>query len=202
MIEQIKVGVLKTNCYIIYDENEAIIIDPGSCDKRITSFIDENRLKVKLIYLTHCHFDHIVGAMWLKEIYNVPIGCIDKELDNINDVNINFSLKMTGKGIAFLCDKVFFENDEMNVGRLNFRVIHTPGHTSGGSCLYGESMLISGDTLFSDCFGRCDLPTGNMGQIVKSVNEKLYTLPKDTTVYPGHGEITTIGERILKEDEF
>ena len=202
MIKQIKVGALSTNCYIVYDNDEAIVIDPGYIDERITDFIDENKLRVKLIYLTHCHFDHILGAKWLKEKYDADIACIDKEADNVNDERVNLSLQMTGERFTIKCDKVFFENDEIEVGRLNFKVIHTPGHTSGGSTLYGEGILISGDTLFSDCFGRCDLPTSNISQIIKSIKEKLYVLPPETIVYPGHGDSTTVGKSNVFEDEF
>lgn len=201
MIKQIKVGALHTNCYIIYDNGEALVIDPGYIDEKISKFIDENKLKVKLIYLTHCHFDHMLGALWLKEMYGVDIACIDKETENLNNADVNLSLRMTGKKIAIKCDKSFCENDVINVGNLSFRVIHTPGHTSGSSSLYGDGILISGDTLFSDCFGRCDLPTSNFGQILKSVSEKLYVLPRETVVYPGHGDTTTIGERVLDGGE-
>lgn len=201
MIKQIKVGALHTNCYIIYDNGEALVIDPGYIDEKISKFIDENKLKVKLIYLTHCHFDHMLGALWLKQIYGVDIACIDKETENLNNADVNLSLRMIGKKIAIKCDKSFCENDVISVGNLSFRVIHTPGHTSGSSSLYGDGILISGDTLFSDCFGRCDLPTSNFGQILKSVSEKLYVLPRETVVYPGHGDTTTIGERVLDEGE-
>lgn len=201
MIKQIKVGALSTNCYIIYDNGEALVIDPGYIDEKISDFIDENKLKLKLIYLTHCHFDHMLGALWLKEKYGVNIACIDKEVENLNNADVNLSLRMTGKKLTIECDKSFCENDVINVGNLSFRVIHTPGHTSGSSSLYGDGILISGDTLFSDCFGRCDLPTSNFSQILKSVSEKLYVLPKETVVYPGHGDTTTIGDRALDEGE-
>lgn len=201
MIKQIKVGALHTNCYIIYDNGEALVIDPGYIDEKISDFIDENKLKLKLIYLTHCHFDHMLGALWLKEKYGVNIACIDKEVENLNDADVNLSLRMTGKKLTIECDKSFCENDVINVGNLSFRVIHTPGHTSGSSSLYGDGILISGDTLFSDCFGRCDLPTSNFSQILKSVSEKLYVLPKETVVYPGHGDTTTIRDRVLDEGE-
>ena len=202
MIKQFKVGALSTNCYIIYDNNECIVIDPGYPDDKISDFIDDNELKIKFIYLTHCHFDHILGAKWLQDKYNVDICCLDKEFNNINDENVNLSLQMLGKKVSFECDKTFFENDEFDVGNLNFKVIHTPGHTSGGSVLYGNGILISGDTLFSDCFGRCDLPTSNISQIIKSIKEKLYILPPETIIYPGHGESCTIGNRKLLDEEF
>ena len=94
MIWQIKVGAIHTNCYIIYDNGEAIIIDPGYPDERIAEFIDENGLKVKFIYLTHCHFDHMLGATWLKEKYNVDITCLDKEKENLNNCDVNLSLRI------------------------------------------------------------------------------------------------------------
>ena len=100
MIKEIKVGALSTNCYIIYDNGEAIIVDPGDKDERISRFIDENGLKIKFIYLTHCHFDHILGAKWLREKYNVPISCIDEEKDNVSNEDVNSSLMMLGEKLT------------------------------------------------------------------------------------------------------
>lgn len=196
MIEKITVGLMPTNCYVIYDENtkDALIVDPGYESNKITKFIEEKELNPKYIYLTHCHFDHIMGADWLKNQLDLPIACLDKEENNIKDEDVTMGKSIVLKPVTVIPDKIFFENDEIQIGDLNFKVIHTPGHTSGSSCLYGEGSLISGDTLFKGTYGRCDLPTGNLHDIVNSVNSKLFELPSDTIVYPGHGEITTIGE--------
>lgn len=204
MIKKISVGnLIETNCYIIFDENtkDSMVIDPGEKSERITDFINENGLKVKYIYLTHCHFDHVMGALWLKEHVNAPIAILDREKDNLEDIDVNMGKAMGVTPICITPDKVFFEGDEIQIGELNFKVIHTPGHTSGSSSLYGEGILISGDTLFKGTYGRCDLPTGNLYEIVKSIKEKLYILPSDTVVYPGHGGETTIFNE-MKTDEF
>lgn len=202
MIKTISVGMMPTNCYIVYDENlkEALIVDPGYESKEIVDFIKQKELKVKYIYLTHCHFDHILGAKWLKEQINTPIACLDKEEANIKDEDITMGKALLMKSIILNPDKVFFENDEIQIGNLVFKVIHTPGHTSGSSCLYGEGILISGDTLFKGTYGRCDLPTGNVYEIMKSIKTKLFELPDNTIVYPGHGESTIISHE--KQDEY
>lgn len=202
MIKCILTGIMPTNCYILYDNDykEAMVIDPGYEASEIVNFIKENGLKLKYIYLTHCHFDHIMGAAWLKEQIDAPISCLDKEKENCNDENITMGKVAILKSITVKINKVFFENDEIQIGNLNFKVIHTPGHTSGSSCLYGDGILISGDTLFNGTYGRCDLPTGNIQDIIKSIKTKLFTLPDSTIVYPGHGEATTIGKEIRNED--
>lgn len=196
MVKKIPVGkIMETNCYIVFDEmtKEAIVIDPGYPDEAIVKFVEENNLKVMYIYLTHCHFDHILGAKWLKDRLKVPIACLDKEEANIKDENITMGKELIFESVTLTPDKLFFENDEIQIGNLNFKLIHTPGHTSGSSCLYGDGVLISGDTLFKGTYGRCDLPTGNLHEIIKSINTKLFELPADTVVFPGHGENTTIG---------
>lgn len=194
MIKKFTVGVLATNCYIIFDEHtkEAMVVDPGYEDEDILDFINTEELKVKYIYLTHCHFDHMEGAQWLKLKVDAPIISLDLEDENLRDININLSKPITGHGFSVICDKLFFENDEIEVGRYTFRIIHTPGHTSGSSCLYDGEVLISGDTIFSDSYGRVDFPTGNQNEIMKSIKNKLLLLPPETIVYPGHGNSTTI----------
>lgn len=194
MIKRITVGVLSTNCYIIYDESikEAIVVDPGYEDDRIINFINSENLNIKYIYLTHCHFDHIEGAEWLKVKTKAPIIGLSNEKENFKNTDINLSKMITEHGFSVTCDKLLCENDEIEVGKYNFKVIHTPGHTSGSSCLYCENMLISGDTIFKETYGRIDLPTGDQNDIMKSIKSKLLLLPPDTIVYPGHGEKTTI----------
>lgn len=203
MIKKFLVGkFIQTNCYVVFDEDtkEAIVIDPGDKNEKIVEYIKNNLLTVKYIYLTHCHFDHILGAKWLKDELNVPVACLDKEADNIKDEDITLVNQVISEHTNLEIDKLFFEGDEIQIGSLNFRVIHTPGHTSGSSCLYSEGMLISGDTLFKGTYGRCDLPTGNLYDILKSIKLKLFELPGDTVVYPGHGEETTIALELQNEE--
>jgi glyoxylase-like metal-dependent hydrolase (beta-lactamase superfamily II) len=143
--------------------------------------------------LTHCHFDHISGVNWLKEKYNVPVIAFHVEEEGIKNKDINLSEYVTGTGVSVTCDKLVFENDEIEVGNYVFKVIHTPGHTSGSTCVYDGENLLSGDTIFADTYGRTDLPTSNQHQMLKSI-DKLLNLPPDTKVYPGHGNETTIEE--------
>lgn len=202
MIKKIPVGMMQTNCYVVYDKElkEALVIDPGADEEEIVNFINDNELKVKYIYLTHCHFDHILGANWLKQQFQAPIACLDKEEGNIKDEDITMGKVAMLRPVTVIPDKVFFENDEIQIGNLNFKVIHTPGHTSGSSCLYGDGILISGDTLFNGTYGRCDLPTGNVYEIMRTIKTKLFELPDNTVVYPGHGERTTIGKEKSNEE--
>lgn len=193
MIHKITIGPLQTNCYIVYDENtlQGMIVDPACEDVKITDYIEQNNIKIEKIYLTHCHFDHISGVNWLKEKYNVPVISFHGEAEGIKNKDINLSEYVTGKEVSVSCDKLVFENDEIEVGNYVFKVIHTPGHTSGSTCLYDGENLLSGDTIFADTYGRTDLPTANQHQMLKSV-DKLLNLPPDTKVYPGHGKDTTI----------
>lgn len=195
MIETIKVGPLATNCYIVYDDKskEAIVIDPGYEDDDIVEFIEKNELKLKYIYLTHCHFDHIEGANWLKNKFDAKVLTYFAEEENMKDSNVNLSKMMMGDPLLVKPDKLMFENDEIEVGSITFRVMHTPGHTSGSSALYDGENLFSGDTVFKDTFGRTDFPTGNMHEMIKTV-DRLLTLPSTTKVFPGHNEATMIGE--------
>jgi glyoxylase-like metal-dependent hydrolase (beta-lactamase superfamily II) len=190
------IGPIQTNCYIFFDEKskEAMVVDPAYKDENIATFIDKNGLKVKFIYLTHCHFDHISGADWLRDRLKVPVISYHDEEKNLMDKDVNLSARMIGKPMKVKCDRVVFENDELEVGKYSFKVIHTPGHTAGSTCLYNGEILISGDTIFKNTYGRCDMPTGNQQNIINSIKSKLLNLPGNTIVYPGHGETTTIKE--------
>lgn len=196
MIHKFTIGPIQTNCYIFFDEKskEAMVVDPAYKDEDIVKYINKNNLRVKFIYLTHCHFDHISGADWLRDKLKAPIISYHIEESNIMDAAVNLSAHMTGEPIKVACDRVVFENDELEVGEYSFRVIHTPGHTSGSTCLYNGEILISGDTIFKDTYGRCDLPTSNQQDIINAIKGKLLKLPSGIIVYPGHGETTTIKE--------
>ena len=195
MIHKLTIGPLQTNCYIIYDEDtlQGMIVDPACEDERIIKYVEQNNINIEKIYLTHCHFDHISGVNWLKEKLNPQVIAFHGEEEGLKNKNINLSEYVTGTEVSVSCDKFVFENDEIEVGNLIFKVIHTPGHTAGSTCLFDGENLISGDTIFEDTCGRTDLPTASQHQMIKSV-DKLIQLPPKTKVYPGHGEITTIEE--------
>lgn len=186
---EIKILQNKTNgenTYIITENKRSAVIDPGLDFNEIL----KNAENIEYILLTHCHFDHIEALIDLKEKTDAKI--VFSEVNNLNDENINLSTMIYGKNIGTEPDILVSDGDVLDF--LNIKCIKTPGHTSCGMCYLLEDNLFSGDTLFSKSVGRWDLPTGSFKILKNTILEKLYTLPDNTKVYPGHGESTTIGE--------
>ncbi len=187
-----------TNCYIITDEKtrEVMVIDPAGDVDKIENIIKPINGKVKYIYLTHCHGDHILGVKELKERCGGKILIHRYDAEGLNDKTINLSLYIDIPEIELEADSRVDDNDIIHLGDLEFRVIHTPGHTKGGSSLYceKEKCLFSGDTMFRGTWGRTDIPTSSLKDIMNSIQKKLLVLPDDTIVYPGHGKSTMIRE--------
>lgn len=187
-----------TNCYIIFDENskETLVIDPAGDVDRIVEMINILKGKLKYIYLTHCHGDHIAGVNGLKNKCGGKILIHRDDAEGLNNVDINLSEYIGIPEIELEADSRIDDGDLIHLGDLEFRVIHTPGHTKGGTSLYceQEKCLFSGDTLFRGTWGRTDLPTSNRENIMESITKKLMILPDDTIVYPGHGKATMIKE--------
>lgn len=187
-----------TNCYIVVDENskEAMVVDPGAEPERIIEMLQVLDAKLKYIVLTHCHADHIGGVYGLKEALGGDILSHRVEAENLKKTDVNLTDRIGREQIWLEVDSRLDDGDIIHVGEIEFKIIHTPGHTSGGICLYceTENMLISGDTLFRGTWGRTDLPTGNMDDIMKSITNKLLILPEDTIIYPGHGKPSKISE--------
>lgn len=187
-----------TNCYIIQDEKnkEAMVIDPGGEVDKIVQMLNILKANLKYIYLTHCHADHAGGAMELKEKKGGKILIHRFDAEGLENDAISLSTYIGMKAIYLEADSRIDDKDLIHIGNLEFVVIHTPGHTKGGSCLYceKEKLLFSGDTLFRGTWGRTDLPTGSFEEIINSIVKKLMCLPDDTICYPGHGKSTKIIE--------
>ena len=187
-----------TNCYIVCDEKskEVMVIDPAGDVDKIAEMIEILEGKLKYIYLTHCHGDHIGGVTELKDRLGGKILIHRIDAEGLTDKNINLTEIIDMPEIELEADSRIEENDLLHLGELEFKVIHTPGHTAGGSSLYcqTEGLLFSGDTLFRGTWGRTDLPTSDFEQIIDSITNKLMKLPDDTIVYPGHGKSTRIVE--------
>ena len=194
--EILPVGLLQCNCSILGDETsrEAIVIDPGDDIARIVALLAKHQLTVKQIIITHAHIDHIAGALRLKEITGAPIlyNQLDLPLVKMMDIQAGWLGIPTPKVSA--PDEDLRDGQTISIVGLTGSVIHTPGHTQGSSCLYlpDQTLLIAGDTLFAGSVGRTDLPGGNTQQLLKSIHDRLLTLPDDTKVIPGHGPNATI----------
>jgi glyoxylase-like metal-dependent hydrolase (beta-lactamase superfamily II) len=183
---------------VIGDEisREAIVIDPGDDVSKIIAILERNRLTVKMIVITHAHIDHIGGAEKLRAHTGAPVYMheADKMLSDRLDMQAAWLGIKTPKDPGI--DKPAREGDIIRAGSIEAHVLHTPGHTPGSISLYFplENKIVAGDTLFQGSVGRTDLPGGDIAQISRSIRGKLYTLPEETIVFPGHGDTTTIGE--------
>lgn len=189
-------GMLQTNCYVISNEvsKEAIVFDPADQAETIVKYLKANDLVCKAIFLTHGHFDHILGVSELVEMTHAPVYAHEAEVELLEDANLNVSARFHRK-YTLKPDIELKDQQLLNLIGFTIRVIHTPGHTAGGVCYYfhGQGMLISGDTLFREAIGRSDFPTGNGSLLIESILNKLMVLEDQVMIYPGHGEPTTIG---------
>ena len=182
-----------TNCYIICDEatKETMVVDPAGEVDKIIEILDILEADLKYIYITHCHGDHIGGVTELKNKKGGKILIHRFDAEGLNDMSINLTQIIDMPEIELEADSRVDDGDLIHLGELEFRVIHTPGHTIGSSTLYckSEMLLISGDTLFRGAWGRTDLPTSSFTDIIASITNKLMKLPDETIVYPGHRKI-------------
>lgn len=196
-IGRMTLGVCATNCYFLYRENakEVVFVDPGDRGADIFEALKKKGLQVAAILLTHGHFDHIWGAQKLRELSGAKIYALDAERVVCQDAYVNVSAQ-AGRKATIDPDEWLTDGQELTLADIALKVIATPGHTIGSCCYYvpEAGFLVAGDTLFSGSVGRTDFPTGSMSKLIRSIKEKLFVLPDETKVYPGHGEETSIGE--------
>ena len=195
-VKQFLAGPIGTNCYLLINEKtkEAVIVDPASCPDYMMNYIKAEEIKLKAVLLTHAHFDHIMGIDGMREKFQVPVYASEKEQEILQDARLNLSAAYGG-GYTFSDATCVRDGEELEIAGMKIKVIETPGHTAGGCCYYiaEEEALFSGDSLFCASIGRTDFPTGSSSQLVRAVRDKLFVLPEETMVYPGHMEETTIG---------
>ena len=194
--EILPVGPLQCNCSVIGDEasRQGMVIDPGDDIEAVLAIVNKHNLKVKQIVITHAHIDHVGGAMKLRQATGAPILLNENDYALLKMMDIQAAwVGMQSPGKVEI-DQSIGEQETIQAGPLLANVIHTPGHTEGSICLYfpAEKMLIAGDTLFAGSIGRTDLPGGSFDKIMRSLQEKVLSVPDETTVVPGHGPITTI----------
>lgn len=188
IIKAIPAGIYDANCYILIDEKtrEGAIIDPGGDELKLERIIKDLDFKPKFILLTHAHMDHVGGVEYLSKLLKIPFYMHENEEHYIENDNTVF-------GNIRKADGFLKEDTKLNIGNLDIKVIHTPGHTQGGVCFLVDRKLFSGDTLFQGSIGRTDFPGGDMNTILNSIKDKLLILGDEVEVYPGHGPKTTIG---------
>ncbi len=195
IIEKMVVGDLGANCFIIACDRtkEAMVIDPGGEGRKISDKISSLQIKPKYIINTHGHVDHIGGNDYLKQLTDAVLAIHPDDANMLTDPDQNLS-SFTGSQIRSPeADEFLREGKEVKLGDLTAEIIATPGHTQGGICIQINENLFSGDTLFLEGIGRCDLPGGDYEQLIQSIQKKLMVKSEDITVYPGHGPATTIG---------
>jgi len=196
--ETFPVGPLQCNCTILGDETkgEAMVVDPGDNIPQILAFLARHKLTLKQIVVTHGHIDHIGGAARLKQATGAPILLNQNDLPQLKMMNEQAA--WIGVPTPEIVAPDYSADEGMTVGIAGHsaQILHTPGHTQGSICLHfaPDNLLLAGDTLFAGSIGRTDLPGGDPTQILRSLHDRLLTLPDETEVIPGHGPGTTIGE--------
>lgn len=197
IFEVIVVGPLSVNCFVMGCERsrEGVVVDPGGDVELIERTVKEHGLKIHTIINTHGHFDHVGGNREALAVFGARLLIHQNDapmLAMVSEVARMYGMQgeNSPESDAFLTD-----NMEIVFGDCRLKVLHTPGHTQGGCCLYleNEGKIITGDTLFADSIGRTDLPGGSHEQLLESVRSRLFVLPDHVAAYPGHGPDTTIG---------
>lgn len=197
-IYTVPVGAMRVNCYILRDQTGiGAIVDPGGeTDINGTDLIieacREHAVDVKLIILTHAHFDHMLSLEAVRAALNIPLALHSADAPALSDPYISYMAQYAGKLTPMKpAERILTDGDVIELGNSSLLVMHTPGHTPGSICLVGDRSILTGDTLFCGSSGRCDLIGGDEFAILRSL-KRLKELPGNYTVYPGHGKITDL----------
>lgn len=197
-IKCVKNQVAEENTYFIFNDQTVLIVDPGSDEEVLIGTLKKINRKPGAILLTHAHYDHIMGVECLRRVDDFPVYVNAKEEKWLFTPNLNLSGLLRHANIKNVvvskANEFFVEDKEYTIDGITFKVIATPGHTIGGVSFLFDNFVLTGDVLFKGTIGRTDLPTGNLDQLSASIKEKLFTLSEDLTVFPGHAEVTTIGQ--------
>jgi glyoxylase-like metal-dependent hydrolase (beta-lactamase superfamily II) len=198
-IDRFILGEFQSNAYVVRATESALdvlVVDAGLDSHELGDFLSKEGLTPRALVLTHGHADHILGSGQLRRHYaDIRVYVHKLDAPMLTDAGANLSL-LTGAAFTVApADVLLDDGDVVDVAGVKLEVLHTPGHTPGGICLYSadEGVVFVGDTLFADSVGRTDFPGGDMGQLGTSIRKRLLVLPEETVVYPGHGMRTTIG---------
>ncbi len=195
-IVNIPTGMLQANTYLVCDEESRLgfIVDLGGYSPELKKIIEKNDIQIQYIVLTHGHGDHIGGVQaHLKDFPDAKVVCSKAEEKMLETPELNEAHHFGSEKVSFKADILVDEGDTLSVGNMTMKFIMTPGHTEGGMCILVEDVLFSGDTLFCRSIGRTDLAGGDFKTIMESIKNKLFLLPDETQVLPGHMGPTTIG---------
>ncbi len=186
-IKRFSLGLLRSNCYVISNQGHAIIIDPGYESLEVIQYIEGENLIVDLIYITHGHHDHVGGVKQMKSHFDVLVYAPKKDIEFVG----NFPLNRFGYAIPV--DVWVTEGYTFDALGKSFKVYDAPGHSEGGTLLYVDYILFTGDTLFYQSIGRTDIPRANSEILYHTIKRMYHIFPKETIIYPGHGRHSTIG---------
>lgn len=179
------------NCFVLEEDGEAIIVDPGEASQELIDCIEG--LKVVMVLNTHCHIDHVGGNGAMVSLTKAPLVCHKDDLPMLEGLEVQAQMFNVPAPSSPKPDRLIAEGEVIQLGASTLKVLHTPGHSPGHIVLVGDGFVIGGDVLFAGSIGRTDLPGGNHEELLASIKDKLLPLPDDTRVYCGHGPSTTIG---------
>ncbi len=195
-IKQIVTGPIQENCYVIYNEKQALIVDPGADSDLIKTTIASLNVTPVAVLITHAHYDHIGALEEIRSEYNIPVYISSIEQDWLTDPNLNLSGLTRHDDIPdVVCRPAEFEfnnYDSYTLGDMTFKVVPTPGHSPGSVSFIFDDFVVTGDALFRGSVGRSDLPMGDGARLLRGIQEELFTLPDSFKAFPGHGPQTTI----------
>ncbi|RNC29713.1 MAG: Hydroxyacylglutathione hydrolase GloC [Candidatus Dichloromethanomonas elyunquensis] len=195
MIEQKATPGMGVNCYLVSCDltKKAIVIDPGAGSQMLLNWIKQHDFEITHIILTHGHYDHIGAVEDLRKALPAQVAIHKDDAEMLTNPTKNLSGFWDRNIVVSPADLLLEDNQELVVGEMKIKILHTPGHTPGGICLLTEEGLISGDTLFDGSVGRTDFPGGDMRKLLRSIEQKLMVLDDQLPVFPGHESATTIG---------
>ncbi|MEG0829006.1 MAG: MBL fold metallo-hydrolase [Anaerovoracaceae bacterium] len=190
-------GPLAVNTYLVVDEttNKGFIVDPGGHNTKLTQMVNSENIDIEYIILTHGHGDHTGGVkQHMQDFPNAKLAASIEEKAMLADADMNMSTMVFSVPITFVEADLWVKNgDTLKIGNMELKFIHTPGHSPGGMCILVDNVLFSGDTLFCQSVGRTDFPGCSFDDLKESIHKKLFVLPDDTKVFPGHMGTTSIG---------